>query len=95
MAHGVIRQSVILVLAAGILQATSIPTIAGALSIAASSGTIIREGHDLLTHFKRTMKKHGTDLKLAFKGNPVQPVIPIDPNASSGAAGIAGPTGNK
>lgn len=51
-----------------VCQAVTIPTIAGALSIASSSGTIIREAHDLTTHFKQTMRKHGADLKKALKG---------------------------
>ena len=59
------------------LQAAGIPTIAGALSIASSSGSIIKEGHDLATHFKVTMKKHGTDLKRAFKGKPPEPPNPV------------------
>lgn len=46
----------------------TIPTLAGALSIVASSGQIVRETHDLTTHFKRTMKKYIADLKKAAKG---------------------------
>lgn len=71
------------------LQAGGIPTIAGVLSIASSSGSIIKEGHDLTTHFKVvgpfgptthfkvTMKKHGADLKRAFKGKPPEPPNPV------------------
>lgn len=71
------KLSIILLLTAT-LQASGIPTIAGAMSIAASSGTIIREGHDLITHFKTTMRKHGTDLKKAFQGKPAAPPNPVN-----------------
>jgi len=63
----------------GVAPAVTIPTIAGALSIASSSGAIVREGHDLLTHFKLTMKKHGSDLKKALKGTPQSPDPPPTP----------------
>jgi hypothetical protein len=52
------------------VQAITIPTIAGIASLAASSGQIVREGHDLCTHFKATMKKHGRDLRRAVQGKP-------------------------
>lgn len=50
------------------MSAASIPTIAGALSIAASSTTIVRETHNLIRHPIRTLKGHGKALKAAAKG---------------------------
>lgn len=62
------RPLIAILLLSATSQAASIPTIAGVLSIASSSGSIVRETHDLATHFKRTMKRHGADLKRAVKG---------------------------
>lgn len=67
----------ILALFAVSAQAVSIPTIAGIASIAASSGQIVREGHDLFTHPWRTLRKHGTQIKDAAKGKPAPPPNPI------------------
>jgi hypothetical protein len=53
---------------ASALQAVTIPTIAGVLSIAASSGQIVRETHDLIRHPLKTLKHHGKQLKEAAKG---------------------------
>lgn len=50
------------------LQAVTIPTLAGIFSIAASSGTIVKEGHDFLTHPIKTLKRHGKQIKEAAKG---------------------------
>lgn len=58
----------LLLIFASYAQAVTIPTIAGITTIASNSGSIIRETHDLATHFKRTMRKHGADLKKALKG---------------------------
>lgn len=55
---------------AGSLHAVTIPTLAGVLSIAASSGQIVREGHNLCMHPLRTLKHHGRQLKDAAKGKP-------------------------
>ena len=52
---------------ASALQAVTIPTIAGVLSIAASSGQIVRETHDLIRHPLKTLKHHGKQLKEAAK----------------------------
>jgi hypothetical protein len=59
------------------VQAITIPTIAGIASLAASSGQIVREGHDLCTHFKATMKKHGRDLRRAVQGKPAAAPVPV------------------
>ena len=48
--------------------AIDIPTLAGLFSIAASSGTIIKEGHDLIKHPVKTLKLHGKQIKDAAKG---------------------------
>lgn len=57
--------------------AVTIPTIAGIASIAASSGTIIREGHDLFKHPWKTLRKHGSQIKAAAKGKPEPPPNPV------------------
>lgn len=48
--------------------AVSIPTLAGIFSIAASSGQIIREGHDMIKHPVKTTKHHVQQIKDAVKG---------------------------
>lgn len=59
-------------------QAVSIPTLAGITSIAASSGQIVKETHDLFMHPWRTLKKHGSDLKkAAVKGQVTPPPDPV------------------
>jgi hypothetical protein len=50
------------------LLAVTIPTISGVLSIAASSGQIVRETHDLIRHPLKTLRRHGKQLKDAAKG---------------------------
>jgi hypothetical protein len=49
-------------------RAAGVATIAGIFSIAASSGTIIRESHDLIRHPLKTLKHHGKQIKEAAKG---------------------------
>ena len=66
----------LLILAAG-LRAVTIPTLAGVLSIAASSGQIIREGRQAFTHPIKLLKHHGAQIKDAAKGKPTPPPAPV------------------
>lgn len=55
-------------------QAVDIKVISAAASLAASSGQIVKETHDLFTHPWKTLKKHGSDLKkAAVKGQVATP----------------------
>lgn len=62
------KTALIFALLAASASAAGIPTIAGALSIAASSTTIVKETHNLVRHPIRTLKGHGKALKAAAKG---------------------------
>lgn len=77
------RRAWLFLLIAGSLQAVTIPTLAGVLSIAASATQIVKEGHNLFTHPLRTLKHHGAQLKDAAKGNaapvPTPVAVPAQP----------------
>jgi hypothetical protein len=79
------RTMILLLCMCGSSQAVGIPIIAGALSIASSSGSIVKEGHDLVMHFKPTMRKHGRDLKAALKGKSAPRPSPVTaPDSNNG-----------
>ena len=68
----------ILLLVAVSARAVTIPTLAGIVSIAASSEQIVREGHNLFVHPIRTLRRHAKDIKAAAKGEAVKPA-PVAP----------------
>ena len=58
-----------------------ITTIASITTVAANSGAIVRETHDLVKHPWGTIKHHGAQLKAAAKGKkhpPEPPPVPFE-----------------
>lgn len=86
-------------------RAVTIPTLAGVLSMAASSGQIVREGHDLFKHPWKTLKHHGTQIKEAAQGKrgtipppnpyPIQFPPGVEPVGATGVEGSTGPEEKK
>ena len=69
------KRFAILLLLAAPLYSMSLADWGAAVGLAASAGTIVREGHDLVTNFPATMKRHGKQIAAAAKGQPK----PVDP----------------
>jgi hypothetical protein len=67
------RLAILLLMCSPAWAKLSIADYAGIASITASSGTIIKQGHDLITKPGKTVKGYGKGLANAVKGKPAPP----------------------
>jgi hypothetical protein len=80
------KASALLLLATSLQAGFGVTQASAIASLASSSGSIARELHGLFTNPRKTLAKHGSDLKAAFKGKPAPPPNPVPVPASGVAA---------